>query len=312
MKKPIAFLFFISAMCISAFAQSRIPEFDKARQIKMLESNRAEVKKILAGYNFDKADDEDLAQEFSTTNADIEVTFSGGNCSDEADETDRWNVPKGKVTEIEISLNEPIKLKDFKFDISDFRKEQKYSNNEDLFTYHNKNLGIAFDVDDDEIERIYLFPTRSFYASLCENEETEEIKEFYSTESFFGNTKLEDREIIRDVPAYVANLTLSASEIIIACNRSADNKTCSNNSKTEISVTTEANDAENDVLIYNYNVTNGKIIGEGKQVIWDLSGVQPGTYTITAGVDDGCGICGETKTKEVVVKECPDCQKNPE
>jgi hypothetical protein len=48
--------------------------------------------------------------------------------------------------------------------------------------------------------------------------------------------------------------------------------------------------------------TAGKIIGEGSKVIWNLNGVQPGSYTITAGVDDGCGICGQTVTKEVTIK----------
>src|SRR5436189_216350 len=32
----------------------------------------------------------------------------------------------------------------------------------------------------------------------------------------------------------------------------------------------------------------------------------PGTYTITTGVNDGCGICGKTDTQTIVVKEC-DC-----
>lgn len=307
MKPIITFLFLISAICISTFAQSRIPEFDKARQIKLLESNRADVKKILADYKFDKADDENLTQEFSTKNAVVEITFSGGDCSDEADETDEWNIPKGKVTKIGISLNEPIKLKDYKFDISEFRKEQKYHDIEDLSVYHNKNLGIAFDVDDGKIKRIYLFPTRSFYASLCENEESEEIKEFYSTESYFGNTKLEDRTgIISCGHPYVSNLILSTNEIKPVCN----GKDCQYKN-TEISVATEINEFEDDYLIYNYAVSGGRIVGEGKQVFWDLSGVQPGTYTITAGVDDGCGICGETKTKEVVVKECSDCLKKP-
>ena len=40
---------------------------------------------------------------------------------------------------------------------------------------------------------------------------------------------------------------------------------------------------------------------------WDLSDVVPGQYTITAGVDDGCGICGKTKTKEVTVVNTQDC-----
>jgi len=77
-----------------------------------------------------------------------------------------------------------------------------------------------------------------------------------------------------------------------------DNKT--------ISVATRASDAENDVLTYNYTVSGGRIIGTGANVQWDMSGVTPGTYTITTGVNDGCGICGKTNTQTIVVKEC-DC-----
>ena len=306
MKKIITFSFFILAISYSAFAQSRIPEFEKARQIKLLESTRADVKKILKGYEYDKSGDENLTQTFSTKNADVEVTFSSGDCSDDADDTDSWNVPKGKVTRIEISPNDPVKLKNFKFDISDFRKEQKFFKDEDLYVYHNKNLGIALEVNEGEIETIYLFPTRSYYASLCENEEAEELKEFYSTESFFGNSKLEDRTVISCAPAGVTNLALSTSELTI-CPDGANNKKCLNN-KMEISVATEATDPEDDVLTYHYNISGGKIIGEGAKVVWDLWDAPAGTHTITAGVDDGCGICGPTVTKTVVVKECPDCQ----
>jgi hypothetical protein len=72
-----------------------------------------------------------------------------------------------------------------------------------------------------------------------------------------------------------------------------------------IDVATEASDPENDYLTYIYFVSGGRIIGKGKNVVWDLSGVEPGTYKITAGVDDGCGICGKTVTKYVTVIECP-------
>ena len=40
----------------------------------------------------------------------------------------------------------------------------------------------------------------------------------------------------------------------------------------------------------------------GSRVLWDLDGAYPGTYTITAGVDDGCGICGKTITKSVTIR----------
>ncbi len=63
----------------------------------------------------------------------------------------------------------------------------------------------------------------------------------------------------------------------------------------------------NDFLSYHYTFSGGKVVGTGSNVIWALWDVKPGTYTITVGVDDGCGVCGETKTKTVVVKECADC-----
>jgi hypothetical protein len=61
------------------------------------------------------------------------------------------------------------------------------------------------------------------------------------------------------------------------------------------------------VLTYNYTVSGGRIVGQGANVSWDLTGAQPGTYTITAGVDDGCGVCGKTQTRTITVTEC-DCE----
>lgn len=71
-----------------------------------------------------------------------------------------------------------------------------------------------------------------------------------------------------------------------------------------VSVSTKAVDAENDVIIYLYTVTAGKIVGRGANVKWDLSDVAPGNYEITAGVDDGCGKCGKTVTKSVTIARC--------
>ena len=46
------------------------------------------------------------------------------------------------------------------------------------------------------------------------------------------------------------------------------------------------------------------IVGSGANVTWDLSGVRPGTYTITVGADNGCGVCGTTKTETITVRDC--------
>jgi len=70
-----------------------------------------------------------------------------------------------------------------------------------------------------------------------------------------------------------------------------------------VSVVTIASDPEGDVLTYNYTVSGGRIVGTGPSVTWDLNGVMAGTYTITAGVDDGCGLCGKTVVKTVKVED---------
>jgi len=102
-------------------------------------------------------------------------------------------------------------------------------------------------------------------------------------------------------------LTLSQTEIAAPCPSDQvprEGQVCSDNMT--VQVTTTAVDPENDVLTYNYTVSGGQIVGQGADVSWDLTGAAPGTYTITAGVDDGCGVCGQTQTRTITVAAC-DC-----
>ncbi len=66
-------------------------------------------------------------------------------------------------------------------------------------------------------------------------------------------------------------------------------------------------DPENNVVIYLYEISGGKIVGEGSKVIWDLSNVQTGTYTTTVRADDRCGKCGKSMSQEIRIVECSDC-----
>lgn len=108
--------------------------------------------------------------------------------------------------------------------------------------------------------------------------------------------------------ADVTDVDLNKDVIIIPCGPGTvakEGSECSDDQS--IDVKTSATDPENDPLTYSYTVSGGRVVGQGANVSWDLGGVNPGTYTITAGVDDGCGICGKTVTKTITVKECPDC-----
>jgi hypothetical protein len=110
-----------------------------------------------------------------------------------------------------------------------------------------------------------------------------------------------------NLPANVESVALSATTIHLPCAPGTVpvSGTCDDNRT--ISVTTHAVDPENDVLTYSYTVSGGRIIGTGANVQWDLSTATPGTYTITTGVDDGCGICGRTNTQTITVTAC-DCR----
>ena len=304
MKIIITFLFLISASCVSVFAQSLSYELDKIREIKMFESTHDDVKKILTDYKSDDEDAKSNLQTFTSDNIEIEVSYTTGECSDKAAEMDEWNIPKGKVKLVEITFTDSVTLEDLQLDLSDFKKEQKYSNVKDEFAYYTMDLGIAIYVTANEVKTFLIFPALKKSSLLCKNkknEEAEKLRKGYSNRSFFSVPKLEDR--IKGGPANVTELTLSEYEIAVSCLSvdSKQNKNCSNSPRI-VSVSTTASDPENDQIVYRYSVSGGKIVGTGKDVIWDLTGVKPGIYKITAGADDGCGVCGETKTKEVVVK----------
>lgn len=71
----------------------------------------------------------------------------------------------------------------------------------------------------------------------------------------------------------------------------------------QVALTANFTDPDGDTLLYTYSVTGGRIIGEGPNVTWDLAGAQPGTYTATVEVDDGCG-CISYSSATVTVAEC--------
>lgn len=128
----------------------------------------------------------------------------------------------------------------------------------------------------------------------------------YIVQFFAGRRDKRQEEIVNQF-ANVNSVTLSDTTITLGCQpgfQPRPGTTC--NDSTSVSVATSASDPENDVLTYNYTVSGGRIVGTGANVSWDVAGLAPGTYTITAGVDDGCGLCGKTQTQTITVAAC-DC-----
>ena len=273
----------------STYGQSISEAVSKVRQIKLLESTRHDVKKLLHGY--DATDDEGYYQEFSKQGLTIEITYSSGICSDEPDDEDvpgTWNVREWTVVRIEISPEDAVRADAIGQDFSKFKKEPRWPDDSDAWVFHNKVAGIAVKTNADGIEKLIVFPPRASRGKLCRNSSA--ARGFYTRKGWFSYEEPYDFICrLKNIPANVQELNLSASEIDAT-------------SIFPISVVTVAIDVENDLLTYSYTVSAGKITGRGSSVEWDLSGVSPGTYSITVGVDDGAGIVGTTKTKMIIIR----------
>jgi hypothetical protein len=109
-------------------------------------------------------------------------------------------------------------------------------------------------------------------------------------------------------PPVVNAVRPSLSAIVRPCPPGTRSPDCTPTGN-EVTLVAEASDPDNDQLLYTWSVTGGTLSGEGRQVTWDLSGVQYGTYTATVEVSDGTLKANGSTT--VTVGECPGCVKPP-
>jgi hypothetical protein len=108
------------------------------------------------------------------------------------------------------------------------------------------------------------------------------------------------------LPNQAPTVTLATSEsaLMLACPPGMRATNCTPSSDYVVNLTANASDPDGDTLLYTYSSTGGRITGDGANVTWDLTGVQPGTYTATVEVDDGCG-CVSFSSTTVTVSEPP-------
>ncbi len=305
MKKIFASLLFISLMCGLAFAQNSFPELEITKEIKLLKSTKSDVKIIMSEFDRDEETDdneeENYNQKFSSDTATVRVSYSTGDCSEDAgiQNYPKWNVPKMTATKIVITFDETTKLKDSGLNLSAFKKKLENEDDEDseYYIYYDEKAGITILTDSGEVEKIILHPPKKQISNLCRDEDND--SELFSRKMSFVDSIVRSDEycLLKNNPSNVTNLDLQTKAF-----SDCKDGDCLD-AKKEILVKTTAVDPENDVLTYNYTVTGGAINGVGSEVIWDLTGVQPGIYAITPGTDDSCGICGETKSRKIRVNE---------
>jgi len=103
------------------------------------------------------------------------------------------------------------------------------------------------------------------------------------------------------------SVSASSSTITLPCAEGTSSGSCTPSASRSVDLTADARDPDNDTLLYTWSVTGGRLSGEGRTVTWDLSGVNPGTYTASVEVADGCCHTVPASTT-VTVTECTDCR----
>jgi len=162
MKSLSITIFLILAFAGLTFGQAVSDAVAKVRQIKLLESTRDDVKRILSGYETN--DNSHHYRAFWNDDLMITVKYSRGTCTDDSDEddpTEIWNVKEWIATGIEIEPSIPITLATAGLDLATFKKEPRYADSENFLVFHNKAAGMAVKTSDAEIDTIIFFPSRA-------------------------------------------------------------------------------------------------------------------------------------------------------
>jgi hypothetical protein len=102
-------------------------------------------------------------------------------------------------------------------------------------------------------------------------------------------------------------VSASAASITLPCPPGTSSTTCPTSDSRSVTLTAAGVDPDNDTLLYTWSVTGGTLTGEGREVAWDLSAVQPGTYTASATVNDGNQHTA-VNTTTVTIAACADCK----
>lgn len=112
-------------------------------------------------------------------------------------------------------------------------------------------------------------------------------------------------KVMPNVPPTV-ELKASSGNVVLGCVSGTVPASCKPDTG-RVTLSAKSSDADGDSLLYTFSTTGGRVSGDGPEVVWDLSGAQPGTYTAAVEVDDGCGCIAFSSTTVSLV-ECSDCQ----
>ncbi len=140
--------------------------------------------------------------------------------------------------------------------------------------------------------------------SNSEPKQPNPLKRFFSWVGGVLTRPFRRRVPVIDDPAFV--VLTSSSSLIRFCplGQVSDASNCSHTRT--VTLTADFPDVKEDKLLFTWSVTAGQLLGKGRRVTWDLSGLAEGTYTASVEVNDGYQHTSTASTT-VEVAFCSDC-----
>jgi hypothetical protein len=108
--------------------------------------------------------------------------------------------------------------------------------------------------------------------------------------------RVSDREFVVNAPP---SLTLTSNATVI--------KACSEGEGAQVKLNARATSPGGLPISYKWSTTTGRILGDGAEVVWDLTGVAPGYYKANVEIETGSGDgdCTAFSSTGVLVNSCP-------
>ena len=104
----------------------------------------------------------------------------------------------------------------------------------------------------------------------------------------------------------MGSVSSSSASITLPCPEGTSSPSCTASASRSVDLSASYTDPDNDTLLFTWSVTGGTLSGEGRGVVWDLSGANPGTYTATVDVNDGNAHTVHGSTT-VTIAACTGC-----
>jgi hypothetical protein len=160
----VCFLFTVLFFTNNTVYASKTPKWwKKINQLTVLESNRTDLEKLFTPFviSYERKFKQHVEIQYDTKEGELFVGYSLGRCTSESTKYDE-DVEKDTLVMIDFTPKKPVKIKDLKLDLSNFKAIKEYDT-ENIY-YRNLDLGIEYGGSQNKLSNVsFMIPKSKEY-----------------------------------------------------------------------------------------------------------------------------------------------------